>query len=139
MQTAYVLGSSIDEETPFSQWLLRELHQTLMDGVRGSTPIRAPFASVKFRLAGRLALFLRHRFSYRTAGQLNKSPSSGHVFTICWWHLSCTHQFEAIHPFEDGNELKWGRTTVVGSDDHQMVPTEQSMALHECLFRCQQR
>lgn len=104
--TALRLGlARIDEETPFSQWLLRELHQTLMDGVRGSDSNPGAFRQCQVQI-GRPPRFVPPP-SFQLPELLGNFEQIAQQGTRLYDPLVDAfvmhYQFEAIHPFEDGN------------------------------------
>lgn len=104
-------GWSKPRERPFSQGLIMELHQQLLSGVRGSTLAPGQLRTVPVHISGVDLVSARfvppppefvrdlldNLFSYIATG--NDLPPLARIAVI-------HYQFEAIHPFMDGN----GRT-----------------------------
>jgi len=97
--------SMIREKVSFSQWLIRELHRTLMDGVRGSDSNPGAFRQCQVQI-GRPPRFvppppfylpqLLDNFEQVARRQDRMYDPLVDAFVM-------HYQFEAIHPFEDGN------------------------------------
>lgn len=95
----------LEDERPFSQWMLRELHRTLLDGVRGSDSHPGTFRQVQVQI-GRPPRFIPPPPFYLAERldnleQIARRPERMYDPLVDAFVLH--YQFEAIHPFEDGN------------------------------------
>lgn len=94
----------ISEDTPFSQWLIRELHHTLMDGVRGSDSNPGSFRQCQVQI-GRPPRFVPPppfhlpELLDNFVAVAKQRPTYDPLVQSFVMH----YQFESIHPFEDGN------------------------------------
>lgn len=95
----------LEDERPFSQWMMRELHRTLLDGVRGSDSHPGTFRQVQVQI-GRPPRFIPPPPFYLAERldnleQIARRPERMYDPLVDAFVLH--YQFEAIHPFEDGN------------------------------------
>ncbi|RIK33487.1 MAG: Fic family protein [Chloroflexi bacterium] len=95
----------IRDKVPFSQWLIRELHHTLMDGVRGSDSNPGTFRQCQVQI-GRPPRFVPPPPFYLAEEldnfeQIARRPERMVDPLVDAFIMH--YQFEAIHPFEDGN------------------------------------
>lgn len=92
-------------ELPLCLRLTRELHRILMSGVRGESRAPGEFRSIQNQI-GRPARFVpppvdaMHACLASWEATLHHRPDSIHPLV---WASMHHYQFEAIHPFEDGN------------------------------------
>ncbi len=92
------------EGLPLSLRLIRRLHQVLMDGVRGSDRWPGEFRSTQNQI-GRPARFVPPppQFLMETLDSYEKYLHAGEGFDPLVRAFLAHYQFEAIHPFSDGN------------------------------------
>lgn len=98
------LQHTTSTDLPLSLRLIRELHEILMTGVRGKDPTPGEFRQVQ------VAIGSSHRFVPPPVDRLPEclqaferaihASLSANPLVDCFL---CHYQFEAIHPFEDGN------------------------------------
>jgi Fic family protein len=104
--TALRVGlNMIREEAPFSQWLIRELHRTLLDGVRGSDSNPGSFRQCQVQI-GRPPRFVPPPPFYLPEELDNFEQIARRdrrMYDPLVDAFVMHYQFEAIHPFEDGN------------------------------------
>lgn len=105
-QLALERGQSLVEENyPFSEWLTRQLHQTLLSGVRGDDKSPGMIRNNQVHIGA------SHRFTPPPPehvsilmGQLEKEMQNRPVnIDPLIWSFMVHYQFETIHPFRDGN------------------------------------
>jgi len=90
---------------PFSQWLIRELHRHLLDGVRGSDSNPGTFRSGQVQI-GRPPRYVPPPPFYLQERLDNFEEIARHnsrMYSPLVDAFIMHYQFEAIHPFEDGN------------------------------------
>lgn len=95
----------LEDERPFSQWMMRELHRTLLDGVRGSDSHPGTFRQVQVQI-GRPPRFIPPPPFYLAERLDNLEQTARHserMYDPLVDAFVLHYQFEAIHPFEDGN------------------------------------
>ena len=104
-QMALDLGQRlVSEGYPFSEWLIRQLHETLLSGVRGAdkSPGKIRATQVHIGAGNRFTPPPQEHLSTllgqleRDIGELDAIDPLIHAFMV-------HYQFEAIHPFRDGN------------------------------------
>ncbi len=104
--TALRLGLQlIRDKHPFSSGLIRELHRTLMDGVRGSDSHPGAFRQCQVQI-GRPPRFVPPPPLYLqeeldNLEQIARRPERMYDSLVDAFVMH--YQFEVIHPFEDGN------------------------------------
>ncbi len=100
------------QQLPMSLRLIREVHQVLMSGVRGSTRRPGEFRTVQVVIGGRRGIrFARYvpppyAEMMPALHELERFLHSDTRIPLLAQLAMIHYQFEAIHPFEDGN----GRT-----------------------------
>lgn len=98
------VGYDLLQEVPFCNRLLREMHQTLMQGTFGQDPRPGEFRTVQNRI-GASGRYVPppweeiERLMANLESYMNTDRSHDSLIRCCIAH----YQFEAIHPFRDGN------------------------------------
>lgn len=95
----------LGEQVPFSQWLVRELHRILMEGVRGSDSNPGSFRACQVQI-GRPPRFVPPPPFYLSEllDDFEAVARSDQRMVDPLVDAFLMHyQFEVIHPFEDGN------------------------------------
>ncbi|MBW7835209.1 MAG: Fic family protein [Sphingomonadales bacterium] len=94
----------IREGYPFSEWLLRQLHENLLEGVRGDDKNPGEIRKTQVHIGA------GNRFTPPPAehlsalmGQLEKDIQAKPDIDPLIWAFLIHYQFETIHPFRDGN------------------------------------
>ena len=94
-----------EDNIPFSKWLIRELHRILLEGVRGSDSHPGQFRDCLVQI-GRPPRFVPPSPFYLTELLDNfetVAQQENRMYDPLVDALVMHYQFEAIHPFEDGN------------------------------------
>jgi Fic family protein len=104
-QRALDLGQRlVSEGYPFSEWLIRQLHETLLGGVRGAdkSPGQIRMTQVHIGVGNR---FTPPPGEHLTGllGQLERGIQDNDGTDPLIHAFMVHYQFEAIHPFRDGN------------------------------------
>lgn len=104
-QAALEYGTQLlKEEYPLSEWLIRQLHEQLLNSVRGAemNPGQVRVSQVHIGSGKRFTPPPPEHVP-PLMGALEKSLNSSPPIDPLIWSLMVHYQFETIHPFRDGN------------------------------------
>lgn len=94
----------VESGYPFSEWFIRQLHQTLLVGVRGDDKSPGNIRTNQVHIGA------GHRFTppppeilRDLMGLLEKEMQADNGIDPLVWSFMVHYQFETIHPFRDGN------------------------------------